>query len=274
MKPVLIIPIELYSQLNIANYRFVIKVEDVDQIQKAIDIVKENDQCLSILCELNNVDVVTLLNMNIKSSVNVYINCSFNGDLLSVIKALEPSGKQNHSSFITYLFPVDTPDLVTLLKVLSSCGYKSGLKLDYENPIDEEDFIELATYSYLSPVPHAHIEPFGFIQQEIRDKSRYVDINKYYFSSLESFVYIEPDGEIYLKSEFEPKKHLCKTIEELSQIDYTDIAMEYKKMRFYNHFDNEDECSKCPNFKICSGVYLNRFEDCQETMSTIHEMLF
>lgn len=274
MKPVLIIPTELYPQLNISNYRFVLKVEDINQIQKAIEIAKEHRQCMSILCELNNVDVVTLLNMNIKSSVNMYINCIFNGDMLSVIKALGPLGKQEHSSFNTYLFPVDTPNLVTLLKILSSCGYNSGLKLDCENVINKDDFIELATYSYLSPVPHAHIEPFGFIQQEIRDKSRYVDINKYYFNSSETFVHIEPNGELYLKSEFEPKKYLCKTIEELSQIDFADIAMEYKKMRFYNHFDYEDECSKCAHFKICSGTYKTWFEDCQETMSTIYEMLF
>lgn len=274
MKPVLIIPVELYPQLNIANYRFALKVENVDQIQKALEIVKEQNQCMSILCELNDVDVVALLNMDIKSSVNVYINCIFNGDMLSVIKALEPSEKRSRSSFVTYFFPVDTPDLVTLLKVLSSCGYKSGLQFDCVKSINKEDFIELATYSYLSPVPHAHIEPFGFIQQEIGDKSRYVDINKYYFNSPETFVHIEADGEIYLKSEFELKKHLCKTIEELSRINFDDISMEYKKLRFYNHFDAEDRCSKCPNFKICSGVYQNRFEDCQETMSTIYEMLF
>lgn len=274
MKPVLIIPIELYPQLDNADFRFVLRVEDVEQIHKALEIAKEHDQCMSILCELNNVEVLTLLNMNIKSSVNVYINCTFNGDMLSVIKALEPSGKQNHSSFITYLFPVDTPNLITLLKVLSSCGYKSGLQFDYGKSIGQDDFIELATYSYLAPVPHAHIEPFGFIQQEIRDKCRYVDINKYYFNSPESFVHIESDVEIYLKSEFEPKKLLCKTIEELSRINFDDISMEYKKLRFYNHFDAEDKCSKCPNFKICSGVYQNRFEDCQETMSSIYEMLF
>ena len=274
MKPVLIIPVELYPQLNIANNRFVLKVEDIDQIQKALEIAKEHNQCMSILSELDNVDVVSLLNMNVKPSVNMYINCNFNGDMLSVIKALEPPEKQNHSSFVTYLFPVDTPNLVILLKVLSSCGYKSGLQLDYDKSIDKDDFLELATYSYLSPVPHSHIEPFGFIQQEIGDKSRYVDINKYYFNSPDNFVHIESDGEIYLKSEFEPKKHLCKTIDELSRINFDDISMEYKKLRFYNHFDDEDKCSKCSNFKICSGAYQNRFEDCQETMSTIYEMLF
>lgn len=274
MKPVLIIPIELYPQLDNADFRFVLRVEDVEQIQKALEIAKEHDQCMSILCELNNIDVVTLLKMNIKSSVNVYINCSFNGDMLSVIKALEPSGKHEHSSNITYLFPFNTPKLVTLLKVFSSCGYKSGLQLDYGNSIDQDDFIELATYSYLSPVSHSQIEPFGFIQQEIRDKSRYVDTNKYYFNSPETFVHIESDGGIYLKSEFEHKKLLCKTIEELSRINFDDISMEYKKLRFYNHFDAEDKCSKCPNLKICSGFYQNRFEDCQETMSTIYEMLF
>jgi len=275
MKPILIIPIELYSQLNIANYRFVLKVRDVDQIQKALELTKEYDQCISIVCELNNVDVVTLLNMDIKSFVNVYINCIFNGNILSVIKSLEPLEKKEHSPFITYLFPTDTPNLVTLLKILASCGYRSGIQLDYEKVIDKDDFVELATYSYLTPVPHAQIEPFGFIQQEVRDKVKFVDINKFYFNAPDTFAHIDIDGGVYLKCEFtELQRCLCNTVEEISQINYSDISMVYKKLRFYNHFDVEDECSKCANFKICSGFYKNRFEDCQETMSMIYEMLF
>lgn len=275
MKPVLIIPIELYSQLNIVNYRFVLKIGDVDQLQKALEINKEHNQCISILCDLNNVDIVTLLNMDIKSSVNVYINCMFNGDMLSVIRSLKPLEKHKHSHFITYLFPTGTPNLVTLLKVLSSCGYKSGLKLDCEKLIDKDDFVELATYSYLSPVPHAQIEPYGFIQQEIRDKIKYVDINKFHFNSPDTFAHIALDGGVYLKCEFTGlQRRLCNSVEEINQINYSEISMEYKKLRFYNHFDAEDECSKCANFKICSGFYKDRFEDCQETMSTIYEMLF
>lgn len=275
MKPVLIIPIELYSQLNISNYRFVIEVGEVDQIQKAIDLVKEQDRCISILCELNKVDVVTLLNMDIQPSVNVYANCSFNGDMLSVIKALKPLKKPERIPSITYLFPTDIPNLVTLLKVFSSCGYKSGIKLDCENVISKDDFVELATYSYLSPIPHAQIEPFGFIQQEIRDKAKYVDVNKFYFNAPDTFAYVAQDGGVYIKCEFsELQKRLCDSVEALSQVNYSDIAMEYRKLRFYNHFDTEDECSKCANFKMCSGFYKNRFEDCKETMSSIYEMLF
>ena len=275
MKPILIIPIELYPQFNISNYRYVIEVGNVNQIQKAIEIVKEHDQCLSILCKLNKVDVVSLLNMDIRPSMNVYINCTFNGDIIPVIKALRPLEKPERTPSITYLFPTDTPNLVTLLKVLSSCGYKSGIKLDCNSVISKEDFIELATYSYLSPVPHAHIEPFGFIQQEIRDKIKYVDVNKFYYYAPDTFAYIAMDGGVYLKSEFsELNKRLCDSAEDLSHINYSDISMEYKKLRFYNHFDAEDECSKCANFKICSGFYKNRFEDCRETMSSIYEMLF
>ena len=275
MKPILIIPIELYPQFNISNYRFVIEVGNVDQIQKAIEIVKEHDQCLSIFCELNKVDVVSLLNMDIQPSMNVYINCTFNGDIISVIKALKPLEKPERTPSITYLFPTDTPNLVTLLKVLSSCGYKSGIKLDYNSVISKEDFIELATYSYLSPVPHAHIEPFGFIQQEIRDKIKYVDVNKFYYNAPDTFAHVAQDGGVYIKCEFsELQKRLCDSVEDLSKINYSNISMEYKKLRFYNHFDAEDDCCKCANFKICLGFYKNRFEDCQETMSSIYEMLF
>ena len=276
MKPILIIPIELYFQLNISNYRFVLRVGDVDQIQKALEIAKDNDQCISILCELNNIEVVTLLNMNIKPTINLYINCTFNGDMLSLIKSLKPLENQELTPIITYLFSAETPNLVTLLKILSSCGYKSGVKLDCENVIDKYTFIELATYSYLSPVPHAQIEPFGFIQQEIHDKRvKYVDLNKFYFCAPDTFAHICIDGGVYLEGEFsESQKQLCNSVEALSQINYSDISMEYKKLRFYNHFDAEDECSKCSNFKICAGFYKKHFEDCKETMSIIHEMLF
>lgn len=275
MKPVLIIPFELYSQLKITNYRFVLKVGKIGHIQKALDIANKQNQCISILCELNNVDIVALLNMNIKSSVNVYVNCTFNGDILPVIKSLEPLNKPEHSPFVTYLFPTDTPNLVTLLKVLSSCGYKSGLKLDDEKIINKDDFIELATYSYLTPVPHAQIEPFGFIQQEVLNKMKYVDVNKFYFNAPDTFAHVGLDGGIYLKCELMgSQRRICDSVEDISQINYSDISMEYKKLRFYDHFDTENQCSKCANFKICSGSYQNQFEDCQETMSMIYEMLF
>ena len=267
MKPILIIPVELYPQYKTENYSLVLKIEDINQIQKALDFVKESDICFSIQSVLNDVDVVTLLKMNIQPTVNMYINCSFNGDILSLMKSMEANGENKRSSNLTYLFSSNTPNIITLMKILSSCGYKSGLQLDSKKKINDDDFIELATYSILSPVPHAQIEPFGFIQQEIHDKRRYVDINK--------FVHISKMGGVYIKSEF-PKlqKQICNSIDELSQIKFDDISMEYKKLLFYNHFDAEDRCSKCPNFKICSGIYHEQFDDCQKTMSTIYEMLF
>ena len=275
MKPILIIPVDSYFQHNTEIYNFVLKVEDVNQIQKALDIVNESERCLSIQCDLNNIDVVSLLKMNIQSSVNIYINCVFSGDLLSLLKNMESSEKHKQTPFITYLFPVDTPNLTILLKILSSCGYKSGLQIDWEKSINPDDFIELATYSYLSPVPHAQIEPFGFIKQEICDKKRFVDINKFYYNSPIYFAHILPNGNVYVKSEFpELNKLICNSLEELSQFNYDDISMEYKKLRFYNHFDVEDKCSKCANFKICSGIFLRRFNNCQETMSNIYEILF
>lgn len=275
MKPVIVIPIEQYPQIDITGYRFILKVGEVSLIQKALEITKEHNECISILCELDLINIETFLNLKIQSPVNMYIHCSFNGDILSVIKSLVLSEEHKYTSRITYLFPLDTPNLVTLLKILSSCGYSSGIRLDCAKGIDKENFIELATYSYLSPVPHAPIEPFGFIQQEVQEKCRYVDINKFYFNSQDTFVYLAPDGGIYLENDFNKlQKRICNTVEELSLVDYSEISMEYKKQMFYNHFDAEDECSKCSNFKICSGFSRNLFDDCKQTMSTLYEMLF
>lgn len=273
MKPVLIIPLDLYYQVDIANYSFVLKIDEVEQIQNALAIAREQRQCISILCEFKDISVETLLKMDIHSSVNMYINCIFNGDVLSVIKSLRT---EDVSKFVTYLFSAGTPNVVTLLKVLSSCGYRSGLRLDYDSEIDKDTFVELASYSYYSPASHAQIEPFGFLKQEIHDKKiKYVDVNKFYFNAPDTFVHVAKDGSVYLHCEFtELQRRLCDSVDDISKHDFSEISLEYRKLRFYNHFDNEDQCSKCAHFKICSGFYKNMFSNCQETISTIYEMLF
>lgn len=275
MKPVLVIPLDILPSVNTLGYRFVLKTSSLDSLQKALDIASENKQCISILCCFNDIDVVTLLKKAIKTSVNVYINCSFSGDVLSLTKTLISGVNATDFSSVTFLLPTDTPNLITLLKILSSCGIRTGIQLGNGNVLDKDVFEELATYSYLTPVPHAQIEPFGYILQEVTDKRKYVDLNTYYFNSPDTFVYIEQDGSVLLKSEFpELQKVLCSSIDELSRIDFSETSMEYKKLRFYNHFDSESKCSKCANFKICAGYFKNRFEDCQDILSTIHEMLF
>lgn len=275
MKPVLIIPIDIFPSLNIRGYRYVIKISEVDDFQRALEIASNDRQCISILCDFKNIDIVSLLKIEMKPSVHVYINSSFSGDILSLTKALYSGANSEDFNSATFLFPDNTPNLVVLLKILSSCGFKSGLQIVNDNIINKDDFEELATYSYLTPVAHAQIEPFGYILQEVSDKRKYVDLNTFYFNSPDTFVHIEHDGSVLLKSEFpEFQKVLCSSVEELDRIDFSEISMEYKKLRFYNHFDSEDKCSKCANFKICSGYFMNRLEDCKGTLSSIYEMLY
>lgn len=275
MKPVLVIPLDIITALNIRGYRFVIKIRDIADLQKAIEIAHNDRQCISIMCDFNNIDIVSLLKMEVMSSRHIYINCSFSGNILSLTKALYSDVNVNDFASVTFLLPANTPNIVTLLKILSSCGIKSGLQLISDNIINKDDFEELATYSYLTPVAHAQIEPFGYILQEVTDKRKYVDLNTYYFNSPDTFVHIEHDGSVLLKSEFpEFQKVVCSSIEELDRIDFSEISMGYKRLRFYNHFDTEDKCSKCPNFKICAGYFMNRLDDCKYTLSSIYEMLY
>lgn len=274
MKPTLIVPISVAQSIIELDYSCVIEVESRDNLKKAIGIAEHSEYCVGIICNFENEDIASVLDLNTSCHVNVFVKCSSEGDVSKLLNAIPKLENRSIDPHWVYFFPLDSPNSVTIFKILSSFGYRSGVLPTSSNNLDEQDFIELATYSFLSPVPHAQIEPFGYILGEVGKKSRYVNVDEYYLYFPGKYLYVSENGMVATSREnLKQEKSICSNVYELKNIDVENIYHAHKAKVFYSHFSNEDECSKCPNMKICSGYFGKQFHDCSNVLSEIYGLI-
>ena len=140
----------------------------------------------------------------------------------------------------------------TDLKILSSVGVDCGLYMEDDVKMNDDSLLDLASYYFMSPVPHATVEPFEFILRHLTEEKN-EGFESVFFDNPLQFVNIE-------------------TIDDLHRIDsdrQDDFAL--KMDVYYKHFIDLDICSKCPAFKICNRQMTNKLGCCQNTMNEIFE---
>ena len=125
------------------------------------------------------------------------------------------------------------------LKILASLGVDCGLWMKEDIKVCDEAFVDLASYNFMSPVPHALIEPFAYIASHINDEKNIRPLDLYACE--------------------------CKENEELEMFYNERINI------YYNHFMELDQCAKCKAFRICSGCLRNVFTNCEQTLSEVLE---
>ena len=146
----------------------------------------------------------------------------------------------------------DSDTAFTDLKIMSSLGIDCGLKMKTGITMDDDSFLDLASYYYMSPVPHATIEPFNYILRHLTDETS-SGFNGAYFEDLSLFAHI---------ASIEDYKEQEQEEQDILQLRFPD---------YYQHFIDLDNCSKCPAFKICDRKMSNRLKSCQNTMSEVYE---
>ena len=134
------------------------------------------------------------------------------------------------------------------LKIMSSLGVDCGILFESEAKIEDDKFLDLASYYYMSPVPHATMEPFEFILRHLHDEDNR-SFDSIYFK--DSLLYTEVGAETDVES-FEENFDL-------------------KLQNYYIHFMQLDDCSKCPAFKICNRKMSAILSSCSETMNEVYE---
>lgn len=140
----------------------------------------------------------------------------------------------------------------TDLKILASIGIDCGISLEKDYIIDDEKFLDLASYYYMSPASHATIEPFEFIVRHVTDECN------------NNFNYIYFSDPIYYKE--------ISILEEVtSELLKHDNNLDVKMEEYYSHFLKLDNCSKCPAFKICNRQMSSHLNNCQQTMNEVFE---
>lgn len=142
----------------------------------------------------------------------------------------------------------------TDLKIMASMGVDCGIWID--GTLDDEKFMDLASYNYISPVRHASIEPFDNILRNLysEDHSTFDSI---YFEERTKFLEVDSTTDLSL-------------LDCCSDDDF-EHDVQAKMESHYKHFMELDKCSKCQAFKICNHKLMNNLVDCDQTMEEIYE---
>ena len=184
------------------------------------------------------------------------------GDLDSVFHRLELLKKLEMRIFLSSTFK----DNYYGLKILSSLGIDCRLYIQNEKPIIDELLIDLASYYYMSPVPHAKIEPFDYIATRITGEKN-LSFNHVYFKDDNCYIFVDEELKLYSS---ETGKYICPLSEYDEEKEY-EQSVSQKMDTYYSHFLDLDKCSKCNAFRICSGMMHGLLANCEETMSACLE---
>ena len=163
------------------------------------------------------------------------------GDYYHILRIMPLLRKMNIRIFLSN----SSDSFVKDLKFLSSLGIDCGLTFDNKSPMPEDDFLDLASFYYLSKGSHASIEPFEFILRHLTEDKN-VNFSAVYF-----------EDPVLFTSSFEIN----------SSNDLAD-----KMDSYYSHFMNLNECSMCSAFKICNHSMKNVFTNCSLVMKEIYDM--
>ena len=184
------------------------------------------------------------------------------GDLNTIFQQLEMLKQLEMRIFLSSSFK----DNYYGLKILSSLGIDSGLYIQAGKSIDDELFTDLASYYYLSPVPHAKIEPFDYISTRLTEEKN-LSFNHVYFKDNTCYLLIDEDLKLYSS---ETGEYLCLLSEYDDEKEF-EVQVSQKMDTYYSHFLNLDKCSKCRAFRICSGMMNEYLSCCEESMCSCLE---
>lgn len=186
------------------------------------------------------------------------------GDTFEVLTRLESVRRLSIRVFLVS----SREDNFAGLKILSSMGVDCGLLLD-GGKIDDDAFADLASYYYLSPAPHASMEPFDYIVKNLR-QDRNLDIRTVCFTNPGKYIFAGEDLSFAFSREDLLAGRFAGRLDEAEEVGFEE-EYKYKLEHYYRHFLDLDACSKCPAFKICPRNVEGVFSDCARTFGQVYE---
>ena len=137
---------------------------------------------------------------------------------------------------------------------MASTGVDCGMWI--ESPLNDEKFMDLASYNYISPVRHASIEPFDNILKNLYSEN-HETFDAVYFKDGTKFIQIDKDTDL--------------SFLDMSEEEEFEQNVQCKMESHYSHFMELDKCSKCQAFKICNHKLEELLTNCEDTMEEVYE---
>ena len=249
MNKVLVMDFNLSLLQSMRNQKIVVKTDDINQVDFIYTECQKNNNVMAIIVSLPFTSISQIEFQQKWSIIPLVISAYNIGDYELFFSKVDLIRSLN----IRFFLSNEYDSVFTELKILSSLGVDCGLNMKADLKMNDDSFLDLASYYYMSPAPHATIEPFEFILNKLSEE-RNIGFESVYFEDPLMFAKIE-------------------SIEDIEQLDVKQQNNEFaiKMNHYYKHFLDLDDCSKCAAFKICDKNMKIKLNDCQKTMEEVFE---
>jgi hypothetical protein len=230
------------------DHRIVLQVDSLDAIEHQYRDALQNNEVIAVVANLPYTSVSQIGFANSWEDIPLIIKAYNIGDYCLLLQKADIIKRLNIRLLLSSL----SDTIYTDLKILASVGIDCGIVFEEGVLLDDNKLLDLASYYYMSPVPHATIEPFEFILRHANNEE-YESFRSVYFDNPSLYTRIS-------------------TIDDIESIeDSDDKTFQDKLHDYYNHFLCLDNCSKCPAFRICDHNMESKLSSCQCTMNEIFE---
>lgn len=233
---------------NIKNRRLVVCVDSLDNIESQYVESSRTNDVMAIVVKLPYTSVSDIEFKEEWKQIPLIIFAHNIGDYFRFFTKVDDIRHLNVRIFLCNKSNTVFSDL----KIMSSLGVDCGLNIEEGFKMDDEKLLDFASYYFMSPVPHASVEPFEFILRHLSDEAN---------SSFGMVLFDDPLQYIEVTSPDDIDSS------ELSDSDFFSLKLE----SYYNHFMKLDDCAKCAAFKICNHKMSDKMDYCSKTMSEIYE---
>lgn len=155
-------------------------------------------------------------------------------------------------------------------QILSSLGIHAGITLEPDSPLSDS-ILDLITYTFYSPMPHADIEPFSTMERYY-DGESYVSPNLGKFINPNRYIHIGKGCQMAFSKEDLDNGNLIgddlSLIRDEKRLD--DLVFE-KEHEWQKFFVENHPCTYCPAFRVCMGYFAAQREKgrCKEVMTEL-----
>lgn len=245
-------------------------IEVIPRVHSLVDVTiawEDARQSNKVFCVWLDAPYMSLSDMDfasIQDGVSLVVYAYNLGDTFNVISQIDAIRRLNIRVFLSST----NEENFGSLKLLSSLGVDCGLQLDAKS-IDDDVFLDLASYSLLGQVPHASIEPFDYIWRNIRQE-RGLDFNTTNFYNPQKYIYINENLDYSFSNEGLKEEVFIGNLE-IDKVVAFEQEVLVKQNDYYRHFIELDQCSKCSSFKICNRKCQSLFRNCNDVMAILYE---
>lgn len=233
MKKILVVDYNVDNLHLLKGERLIIRISTLDDIIVTYSEVALANEIVALMCDIPYGAISQIDFKEGWCNIPIIVKLFNIGDYDVLLHKLDIIRSLNIKFYLSNV----SNTIYTDLKFLASLNIECGIMFEDNVTMRDDDFLDLASYYYMSPVPHASIEPFAYILSHLRDES-YINLEEVYF-------------------------------ENISEISH-DFQTKY--LNFYKHFMELDECSKCTAFKVCDKKMKERLGDCKAVMNEIYEL--